>query len=100
MNTKKLRAFLNGLLEHPGAGSSQHERDIQRLHQSLSRSLLLEDLQQLKGSRFAFEDAELVSPERLRSELSDAFAAIAESSALAGAQAFDFGGELLQGACA
>ncbi len=71
MNTQRLRAFLGNLSEHSFDASSHNQKQIERLHKNLSRSLLSDDLSELKGSDFAFENADLfvdesVSPERVK----------------------------------
>jgi hypothetical protein len=86
MNTQQLHTLLGRLSGHLITSSPQQEREIQRLHQSLSRSLLPEDLQQLKGSRFTFENADLFFPEQIPSERSLVLQSIAEGKASSSAE--------------
>lgn len=79
MNTEHFGRLLTSLTGHLVVHSPQDERQIDALHGSLSRSLLSEDIQQLKGSRFAFENADLFSAERIPAERSDTLRSLAES---------------------
>src|SRR5262245_49225606 len=78
MNTHQRRTLLSRLTGHLVAGTPQQERDIQALLGSLSRCILTEDLKQLKGSQFAFEDADRFSEETIPAERISALQAIAE----------------------
>ena len=82
MNSEHFGRLLASLSGHLITRSPQEERQIQALNRSISRSLLHEDIQQLKGSRFAFEEADLFSPEQMPSERSDALRSITESKSI------------------
>jgi hypothetical protein len=81
MNAQQLHAMLGRLSGHLITGTPQQENEIQLLHQSLSRSLLPEDIQQLKGSSFVFENSDLFAAESIPSERSTALQAIADQKA-------------------
>src|SRR5450759_106162 len=70
MNNQQLFSILGKLSGHLVTGSPQHESEIQRLHQALSRVLLPTDIQQLKSSHFTFENADLFLLEQISSERS------------------------------
>ena len=67
MNTEKLNKLLGNLSGHL-VTSVREEREIEKLNRLLSRSLLPEDLGELKGSRFAFESADFFALENVPSE--------------------------------
>ena len=78
MNAQQLHSVLGRLSGHLIASTPQQENEIQQLHQSLSRSLLPEDIQQLKGSSFVFENSDLFAAEKIPAERSAALQAIAD----------------------
>jgi hypothetical protein len=78
MNTQQLHALLGRLSGHLITTAPAQGNEILRLHQSLSRSLLPEDIQQLKSSDFVFENSDLFAAERIPSERSAALRFIAE----------------------
>ena len=86
MNKKQFVTLLGSLSGHLVTASPQQEEEIQNLHQSLSRSLLPEDVQQLKASSFTFENADLFSLEQIPAERSAALNAIAEQQAATSAE--------------
>ncbi len=86
MNTQQLHTLLGRLSGHLVASTPRQENEVQQLHQSLSRSLLPEDIQQLKGSSFVFEDSDLFAADKIPSELSTALQAIAEKRAVGGSE--------------
>jgi hypothetical protein len=53
--------------------------NLQVLHQSLSRALLSDDLEQMKASSFAFEGAEFLSPQAADPQVDRALRAVAEA---------------------
>lgn len=61
MNTEQLHTLLGSLSGHLVSRASREEREIESLNKLLSRSLLPEDLKDLKSSSFAFEGADLFS---------------------------------------
>jgi hypothetical protein len=77
MNKQQLHTLLGGLSGHLITDSPEAEREYQRLHQLLSRASLPPDLQQIKGSQFSFESADLFAPENLQPERADYLQAIA-----------------------
>jgi hypothetical protein len=81
MDPQQYHSVLSRLSGHLIARTPQQEKDIQRLHQSLTRSLLPEDIQQLKGSSFVFESSDLFAAEKISSERTAALRAIAEGRA-------------------
>lgn len=81
MDTQKLYALLGSLSGHLISDSPQQEKEIKRLHKHLSRSLLHEEIGQLKTSHFVFENADLFSPENILPERLAALESIAEKKA-------------------
>lgn len=81
MNTKQLRTLLGSLAGHLVTNSPQQEKEYERLHQFLSRSLLPQDIQQLKGSNFSFENADLFAVENIPPAHSEFLQSLAESKA-------------------
>ena len=55
MNTEQLQTLLGSLSGHLVTRASREEKEIEHLNRFLSRSLLPKDLQDLKGSSFAFK---------------------------------------------
>jgi hypothetical protein len=78
MNAQQLHSLLGRLSGHLVTPTPQQEKEILQLHQALSRSLLPEDIQQLKSSNFVFENSDLFAAERIPSERSAALQSIAE----------------------
>ncbi|MBI5473811.1 MAG: hypothetical protein HY961_15850 [Ignavibacteriae bacterium] len=78
MNAQQRRTLLGSLAGHLVADSPQQETDIQRLFTSLSRSVLPEDIQQLKATRFAFEGADLFAEENIPQQRISSLQAISE----------------------
>jgi hypothetical protein len=81
VTTEELRTLLGNVAGHLVPTSSQPEHDLQRLDESLARSILPEQLEQLKGSRFVFENADLFLPEQISPERSAALQSIAQLKA-------------------
>ena len=84
MDTQKLRAMLGSLSGHLSTESPQQERAGEDLHQLLSRSLLPEDMRQVKRSSFAFEQADLFFAENIPEARAEAIRA----AIIRGAEAF------------
>ncbi len=68
MNKEHFHAMLGSLSGRLTTGSSSEEREIQKANRLLSRSLVPEDVQQLKASSFAFENADLFASEKVSEE--------------------------------
>jgi hypothetical protein len=85
MDKDQLQTLLGSLAGHLVTSSSQQEKEYQKLHQLLSRSLLSQDIQQLKGSNFSFENADLFSSENIPAARADFLQSIAASTSTAGA---------------
>ena len=71
MKREQLQVLLGSLSGHLQARTPREEKNIEKLNDFFLRSLLTEDVRQLKGSSFAFESADLFSvesipPSRLR----------------------------------
>jgi hypothetical protein len=81
MDTQQRRAVLNRLAGHLVAGSAREEREIHGLIGLLSRSMLPDDLEQLKATRFAFEAADRFSEETISAERIRALEAVTEGAA-------------------
>ena len=81
MDAQKIHALLGRLSGHLITTTPQQENEILQLNQSLSRSLLPDDLQQLKSSNFVFENSDLFAAERIAPERSAALQSIAELKA-------------------
>ncbi len=71
MGAEKLRSLTKNISRNLTARCLREDTKLQALHRSPSRSLLPEDVQQIKGSGFAFENAGIFSSENLPRELSD-----------------------------
>ena len=72
MNKEPLHSVLNTFSARLVTDTPQRERDVNRVNQMLSRSLLTEDAQQLKSSSFAFEAGDLFAAEPVVSEVASA----------------------------
>lgn len=70
--------MLNSLSGRLITDTPQRVKDVNRLNQLLSRSLLPDDIQQLKGSTFAFETADLFASETVTEVASAALRAETE----------------------
>lgn len=81
MDTQKLQALLGGLSGHLIADSPEQEREVERLHQLLSRSLLPDDIGQTKRSNFAFENADLFFESNISPARSESIRAVTERRA-------------------
>jgi len=79
MDTQQVQALLGALAGHLVTDSPQQEKELDRLHQSLTRSLLLDDITQLKSSHFSFESADLFFPEQIPAERTAALQTVAET---------------------
>ena len=79
MDTQQLQVLLGRLTGHLVARTPQHEIEIQNLQQSLSRALLPEDIQQLKGSQFNYESADLFAADLIPADRASVLQSIAES---------------------
>ncbi|MGH9929918.1 MAG: hypothetical protein ACREA9_11945 [Pyrinomonadaceae bacterium] len=65
MNTEQLHRLLGSLSGHLVTGAAREEKEIDKLNRLLSRSLPPKDVQEIKGSNFAFENADLFSRENI-----------------------------------
>jgi hypothetical protein len=81
MNTDKLHTLLANLSGHLQATEARHKKEIEKLNRLLSRSLLSEDVQNLKGSSFAFENADLFSVANIPSPRLEELHPLAEAAA-------------------
>lgn len=81
MDIQKLQAMLGGLSGHLVTDSPEQEREVERLHQLLSRSLLPEDIEQTKRSNFAFENSDLFFESNISPERTESIRAVAERNA-------------------
>jgi hypothetical protein len=61
MTIEQLHDVLGKVTGHLVAATPQQEKELGNLYRSLSRSVPVDDIRQLKGSRFAFEDSDLFS---------------------------------------
>src|SRR5215813_11736544 len=86
MNPQQRRTLLGSVTGHLVAASPQQEKEIQSLYSSLSRSILTEDIRQIKGTRFAFENSDLFSDENIPRQRLNTLQAIAERSVAEGAE--------------
>ena len=86
MNTQQRRTLLSSFMGHLVVESLQQEREIQSLFSSLSRSILTEEIQQLKGTQFSFETADLFSDESIPEQRRNTLQAIAERGITAEAE--------------
>jgi hypothetical protein len=68
MNKEHFHTILGSLSGRLTTGSSSDEREIQKANRLLSRSLVPDDIQQLKASSFAFENADLFAIENVTEE--------------------------------
>jgi hypothetical protein len=83
MDTQKLQAMLSGLSGHLIADSPEQEREVERLNQLLSLSLLPEDIEQTKRSNFAFENADLFFESNIPPARSESIRAVVQRMATA-----------------
>ncbi|MCI0524176.1 MAG: hypothetical protein L0Y75_02845 [Acidobacteria bacterium] len=81
MNAQQRLTLLSRIAGHLVAASPQQEKEIQSLYRSLSRSILTEDIEQLKGAQFAFERSDLFADENIPQQRLNTLNAIAERSA-------------------
>src|SRR5690242_6009483 len=81
MNMETVHELLRRISGHLSGGVAREDVRLQTLYKSLSRSLLPEDVQQLKASRFSFESAEIFSAEGVPPEVADNWRAVAEAAA-------------------
>lgn len=78
MDTQKLRAILGGLSGHLVADSAEQEREVERLHYMLSRSLVPEDIKETKQTSFTFENADLFSEANIKEARAESIRSLAE----------------------
>ncbi len=78
---QKLHDLLSRLTGHIATGPLSEDKILQSLHHSLSKSLLPEDVLQLKSNTFQFESADFLSPSRVPTEISHALEGIIEQQA-------------------
>lgn len=78
---QKLHDLLSRLTGHIATGPLSEDKNLQSLHHSLSKSLLPEDVLQLKSNTFQFESADFLSPSRVPAEISRALEGILEQQA-------------------
>ena len=78
MNIDQLHALLSNLSGHLLASSPDEENELQSLHSLLSRSLLADDIAQLKATSFAFENADLFSLENIHPARLEMLRSVAE----------------------
>jgi hypothetical protein len=65
MDPQQRHAILSSLTGHLISSSEAQAAALQQLDQTLSRSLIADDLKQVKTSQFAYEAADLFSPEHI-----------------------------------
>lgn len=87
MNTQNLRELLGGLSGHLVTDSPRQEQEGDELHELLARSLLPEDVREIKRSSFAFEQADLFSAENIPTARAEIIQAVAERRATGDAEA-------------
>jgi hypothetical protein len=80
MNTEQLQTLLASLSGHLQTRGAREEKEIEKLNRLLSRSLLSEDIANLKGSSFAFENADLFSAANIPSARFEALQSLVESA--------------------
>ena len=78
MNKDQLYALLGSLSGHLLTSSPEEENELGSLHGLLSRSLLADDIAQLKATSFAFENADLFSTENIPRARLEALRSVAE----------------------
>ena len=81
MNKAQFYAQWSTLTGHLTAPLPDQAQTLQELHQTLGRALLSQDVAQLKGSRFTFENADLFAPEQIDAERSAQLQALVEQQA-------------------
>lgn len=86
MDTQKLRALLGDLAGHLLTDSPAEERASVELNDLLARSLLTEDVREIKRSSFAFENADLFFAENIPAERAEALQAAADRSSAGDAE--------------
>lgn len=90
MNTQQVNELLGNLSGHLQVGARQETAGLQQLQDMLGRSLLADDVAQIKGSRFAFENADLFLAEQISPERAAALKIIAEQKTAENAPAPEF----------
>jgi hypothetical protein len=81
MDTQKLHAMLGGLSGHLAAETPEQEREVGRLQQLLSRSLLSEDAGGLRARALSHEGADLFDAARIPAARAASIRAVAEARA-------------------
>src|SRR5262245_15517138 len=90
MNAEQLNELLSGLSGHLQAEAPQDNERMQELLDMLGRSLLSNDLAQLKGSRFAFERGDLFLAEQITPEHAASLRALAKMRLAESAEAPEY----------
>jgi hypothetical protein len=80
MTKDNVHDVLTRVVGHLTTVGLREDKELQKLHQSLSRSLLSEDVQQLKGSDFQFENADLLSAANVSPELESALRGVTQQT--------------------
>jgi hypothetical protein len=80
MTKDNVHDVLTRVIGHLTTVGLREDKELQKLHQSLSRSLLSEDVQQLKGSDFQFENADLLSAANVSPELESALRGVTQQT--------------------
>ncbi len=86
MKAQEMHSLLSRLTGHLVSETPQVEANLDRLHQSLARALLPDDVNQLKATHFSFESSDIFSPGRVPAGRMAALQSIAERSASPQAQ--------------
>ena len=86
MDTEAFRVLLTSLAGHLTATGGESKAQLEQLDRALEQSLLPEEHQQLKASRFAYEAADLFSPEQVSAQRSAELQNIAQRIGAAGAE--------------
>lgn len=81
MDTSKLQEILGSLSGHLAADTPEQEREVSRLQQMLSRSLLSEEAGELKATNFSFEGADLFDVANIPAVRAESVRAVAEGRA-------------------
>lgn len=79
MKTPSLEDMLGNLAGHLRAISGEEERELERLHRFLSRSLLRVEGEAIKRSSFNFEESDLFQAERIPEAVAERLRSIAEA---------------------
>ncbi len=81
MPNESLQQLLTGVLGHLSISTSAEKRDLARLQDFFSRSIIPDELGELTGRSFSFENADLFSPERVAEDQLEVIRRLAEGVA-------------------